>query len=88
MEPLHDGPPYLPVPRASDETPSTAQPLSGAGIAPRESGAAQRNSLCSKDQDPNVNWNVAPRPGFALTHRRPPCDSIIFRLIDNPIPVP
>jgi len=36
----------------------------------------------------NVKRNVAPRPGFALAHSRPPCDSMIMRLIASPIPVP
>ena len=31
---------------------------------------------------------MAPRPELALAQRRPPRDSIIFRLIDSPIPVP
>lgn len=35
-----------------------------------------------------MNCKVAPRPALALAHKRPPCDSIIFRLIDNPMPVP
>ena len=35
-----------------------------------------------------VKWNVAPRPLFAVAHKRPPCDSTIERLIDNPMPLP
>jgi hypothetical protein len=34
-----------------------------------------------------VKWNVAPRPLFAVAHKRPPCDSTMERLIDNPIPL-
>src|SRR5580693_2661329 len=36
----------------------------------------------------SVNWKVAPRPELALAHKRPPCDSMIDRLIESPIPVP
>ena len=35
-----------------------------------------------------VKWNVAPRPLFAVAHKRPPCDSTMERLIDNPMPLP
>jgi len=35
-----------------------------------------------------VKWKVAPRPEFSDAQSRPPCDSIIVLLIDNPIPVP
>src|ERR1700681_3773110 len=35
-----------------------------------------------------VKRNVAPRPGLAAAHKRPPCDSTMERLIDNPIPLP
>jgi hypothetical protein len=31
---------------------------------------------------------VAPRPSLAVTHKRPPCDSTIERLMANPIPLP
>src|ERR1700686_1465976 len=32
-----------------------------------------------------VKWNVAPRPLFAVAHKRPPSDSTMERLIDNPM---
>ena len=32
--------------------------------------------------------NVTPGPPFLSTHNRPPCASMIERLIDNPIPRP
>jgi len=35
-----------------------------------------------------VNWKVAPRPALAVAHSRPPCDSMMERLIDSPMPVP
>jgi hypothetical protein len=35
-----------------------------------------------------VKWNVAPRPLFAVAHKRPPCDSTMELLIDNPMPLP
>src|ERR1700733_13021580 len=35
-----------------------------------------------------VKWNVAPRPLFAVAHKRPPCNSTMERLIDNPMPLP
>ncbi len=35
-----------------------------------------------------VNSNVAPRPVLRLAHKRPPCDSIILRLIERPMPLP
>src|SRR2546422_3707413 len=35
-----------------------------------------------------VKWNVAPGPELAAAHKRPPCDSMIDRLIGSPIPVP
>src|SRR6267142_4624874 len=35
-----------------------------------------------------VKWNVAPRPLFAVAHKRPPCDSTMERLIANPMPLP
>jgi len=35
-----------------------------------------------------VKWNVAPRPLFAVAHKRPPCDSTMERLIARPIPDP
>jgi hypothetical protein len=36
----------------------------------------------------SVNENVAPALVFASPHSRPPWDSMIERLIDNPMPVP
>jgi hypothetical protein len=33
-----------------------------------------------------VKWNVAPRPLFAVSHKWPPCDSTMERLIARPIP--
>jgi hypothetical protein len=36
----------------------------------------------------SVKWNVVPRPEFAVAHTRPPCDSTMERVIDNPRPVP
>lgn len=35
-----------------------------------------------------VNWKVVPRSELAVADRRPPCDSMIDRLIESPIPVP
>mgnify|MGYP003694410701 CR=1 FL=1 len=35
-----------------------------------------------------VNENVAPGPGLASAHSRPPCCSMIDRLMANPIPMP
>src|SRR6266568_749442 len=35
-----------------------------------------------------VKWKVEPRPLFAVAHKRPPCDSIMERLIGRPIPDP
>src|SRR6266436_8005809 len=35
-----------------------------------------------------VKWNVAPRPLFAVAHKRPPWDSTMERLMDNPMPLP
>src|ERR1043165_9065714 len=35
-----------------------------------------------------VNWKTAPRGEFAVAQRRPPCASIIVRLIASPIPMP
>src|SRR5215471_12133529 len=35
----------------------------------------------------NRNWNTAPCPEL-VAHRRPPCASIMVRLMDNPIPIP
>src|SRR5438067_6353884 len=34
-----------------------------------------------------VKWNVAPRPLFAVAHKRPPCDSTMERLMANPMPL-
>jgi hypothetical protein len=36
----------------------------------------------------NEKWNVAPRPSFTVAQIRPPCDSMIERLIDSPMPLP
>src|SRR5215470_18633390 len=36
----------------------------------------------------NVKQNVAPRGGLSAAHKRPPCDSTMVRLIDNPMPLP
>ena len=36
----------------------------------------------------SVKENVAPPSTFASAHSRPPCDSMIERLIDSPMPVP
>jgi hypothetical protein len=33
-------------------------------------------------------WKLAPRGEPLAAHKRPPCDSIIERLIERPIPVP
>jgi hypothetical protein len=35
-----------------------------------------------------VKWNVAPRPLFAVAHKRPPCDSTMERVMANPMPLP
>src|SRR5665213_3225893 len=35
-----------------------------------------------------MNWKVAPRGELSVAHKRPPCDSMIDRLMDSPIPVP
>src|SRR5262249_33295614 len=35
-----------------------------------------------------AKWNVAPCSGFAVAHSRPPCRSMIERLIDKPMPSP
>src|SRR2546425_5708006 len=35
-----------------------------------------------------TNWNVAPWPAFGVAHNRPPCASMIDRLIESPIPRP
>ena len=35
-----------------------------------------------------VNWKVAPGPELDVAHKRPPCDSMMDRLIGNPMPVP
>src|ERR1041385_782646 len=35
-----------------------------------------------------VNWKTAPLGEFAVAQRRPPCDSIIVRLIASPMPMP
>src|SRR5882724_11664982 len=35
-----------------------------------------------------VKLKMAPRSDFGVAHRRPPWDSIIVRLIANPMPVP
>lgn len=36
----------------------------------------------------NVNRNAAPRSAFASAHSRPPCESMMDRQIDRPIPTP
>ena len=35
-----------------------------------------------------VKWKVAPRPELAVAHKRPPCDSMMERLIVRPMPEP
>ena len=36
----------------------------------------------------NVKQNLAPRGELSAAHKRPPCDSTMERLIDNPMPLP
>ena len=36
----------------------------------------------------NAKWNVAPWSGFGVAQSRPPCASMIDRLIDRPMPMP
>jgi hypothetical protein len=36
----------------------------------------------------NVKQNLAPRGELSAAHKRPPCDSMMERLMGSPIPVP
>src|SRR5580698_8146887 len=36
----------------------------------------------------SVNWKIAPPDPFDSAHKRPPCASMIDRLIESPMPVP
>ena len=54
-----------------------------------EHGGSARGRHCRVSPSlGRVNWNVAPRPELAAAHKRPPCDSMMDRLIGSPMPVP
>jgi hypothetical protein len=44
--------------------------------------------LCAVRWIGKVNWNVVPDSGLETARKRPPCDSMIDRLIGSPMPVP
>jgi putative transposase len=63
----------------------SASPSQAAKPAPVPTSAVSRPSMSSVGK---VNWKVTPCPAFAEARNRPPCASMIDRLIDNPTPIP
>jgi hypothetical protein len=61
------------------------------GCSLRHEVAFRATALCSpwgSGAEGKLNKKVAPGPWFGSAHSRPPCASIIERLIASPIPTP
>src|SRR5262249_62159221 len=63
------------------------------GSAPRPGGAASADRLTVLSDDEahatgSENWTIAPCGSLGAAQSRPPCASMIERLIDSPMPMP
>ena len=62
------------------------------GLSGGEAGSAPQialaGALISSAAVGRVMWKVAPRPELFVAHTRPPCDSTMERVMDNPMPLP
>ena len=63
----------------------------GIGPRPREGQSSpiwRKWSLGAHRSAGRAKWKVVPWPGFAVAQSRPPCPSMMERLMDSPMPNP